>query len=113
ICDTKRRVIRLSSGMPAIVGQDDMRILDRLSQTEKLRLLMVHEMAHIGGPPFFNHGKRWQARLLRADALGCKGAAEEAARYAEANRFESWNEQQRDLREKLNEIVRAIARMKP
>ena len=101
ICDYKRSVIRLAGWMPVIVGQKDAQILDRLSQTEKLRLLMVHEMAHIGGPPFFNHGKRWQARLLRADALGCKGAAEEAARYAEANRFESWNEQQRDLRARL------------
>lgn len=81
-CDSKRQVIRLAG----FAGP----------------LTLLHEMCHIGTA---NHGKRFQAKLRRLAALGVSGAVEEAKAYADAI---SWNDEQRELREKLDEIANTV-----
>ena len=84
-CDPKRRMIRLAGDRSFV----DPRTL-------------LHEMCHIGTP---DHGKRFQAKLLRLAAQGVEWAREEAEGYATAF---TWNEEQSNVRGKLNEIAQTL-----
>ena len=84
-CIPERRFIRLGRGL----GNDP----------TELRRTLLHEMCHIGTP---NHGRRFQAKLLKLAQAGEAWATQEAASYANALSF---GDELHRLRELIEDLV--------
>ncbi len=75
VCDDARRIILLRRGLDPV----------------KVRRVLLHEMCHAGLPKRDgSHGRRWQARMLRAAEMGETWAAEEVEMYR--TRAEGWHD---------------------
>lgn len=84
VCDDARRIILLRRELDPV----------------KVRRVLLHEMCHVGLPSHGpSHGRRWQARMLRAAEMGETWAAEEVEMYR--TRSEGWHDGIAEIKDAL------------